>query len=181
MDVAADFGFIVPVGMEIFVENEALVDDVFEMALPAMAAFVGGEAVEDRLIRGFLQVDIDRRVNLQAAFVDLVGSVLAFEVAANFLDVRAKCWPMPTIAPWIPRSALVKYSELAAGPGKRRTPCARRAQAMTDFLKNGGAVAYGSVPADAAPMPPRPLSARRRRRGHAATRGRKPTPAGEIR
>jgi len=29
-----------------------------------------------------------------------------------------------------------------------------RAQAMTTFLKNGGAVNYGSVPAEAAPQPP---------------------------
>lgn len=51
------------------------------------------------------------------------------------------------------KSALKKYSELATDP---ETPqgLRSRAEAMTAFLKNGGAVNYGTVPADAAPLPP---------------------------
>ncbi|HEX4026419.1 MAG TPA: tetratricopeptide repeat protein [Rhizomicrobium sp.] len=48
------------------------------------------------------------------------------------------------------KSALAKYSMLAVDP---QAPDAlrRRAEAMTAFLKGGGAVTYGTVPADAVP------------------------------
>jgi hypothetical protein len=51
------------------------------------------------------------------------------------------------------KSALAKYSALAVDP---QAPDAlrRRAEAMAAFLKNGGAVSYGTVPADAVPAPP---------------------------
>ena len=52
-----------------------------------MAAFVGGEAVEQRLARGLLQIHVERRVNPQPAFVDLVAAILRFEVAPDFLHV----------------------------------------------------------------------------------------------
>lgn len=51
------------------------------------------------------------------------------------------------------KSALAKYSELAADPASQdglRT----RASAMATFLKNGGAINYGSVPPEAVPTPP---------------------------
>ncbi len=48
------------------------------------------------------------------------------------------------------KAALIKYAILAADP-ESPDNLRRRAQAMTDFLKNGGAVAYGSVPATPAP------------------------------
>jgi len=51
------------------------------------------------------------------------------------------------------KSALTKYSELAADPESPQG-LRSRAQAMATFLKNGGAVEYGSVPAEAAPTPP---------------------------
>ena len=50
------------------------------------------------------------------------------------------------------KSALAKYSELAADPESPQG-LRSRAQAMAAFLKNGGAVSYGTVPADAA-LPP---------------------------
>jgi len=50
------------------------------------------------------------------------------------------------------KSALTKYSELAADPESPQG-LRSRAQAMAAFLKNGGAVNYGTVPADAA-LPP---------------------------
>jgi len=50
------------------------------------------------------------------------------------------------------KSALTKYAELAADPESPQG-LRSRAQAMAAFLKNGGAVNYGTVPADAA-LPP---------------------------
>jgi hypothetical protein len=51
------------------------------------------------------------------------------------------------------KSSLARYASLAADP---QAPDAlrRRAEAMTAFLKNGGAVSFGTVPADAVPTPP---------------------------
>ncbi len=51
-----------------------------------MAALIGGQAVEYGAVGGALQVHVERGINLQAAFVDLVAAVLAFEIAANFFD-----------------------------------------------------------------------------------------------
>ncbi|HET7086377.1 MAG TPA: tetratricopeptide repeat protein [Rhizomicrobium sp.] len=51
------------------------------------------------------------------------------------------------------KSAQAKYSELALDP-ESPDGLRRRARAMADFLKNGGATNYGSVPVDAVPAPP---------------------------
>jgi len=51
------------------------------------------------------------------------------------------------------KAALAKYSELALDPESPEALRAR-AKAMLQYLKNGGAVNFGSVPADAAPVPP---------------------------
>ena len=50
------------------------------------------------------------------------------------------------------KSALSKYSELAQDPASSEGLRAR-ARAMATFLRNGGAVNYGSVPPDAVPQP----------------------------
>jgi hypothetical protein len=56
------------------------------------------------------------------------------------------------------KSAQAKYAILAADP---ETPDSlrRRAQAMNDFLKNGGAVSYGTVPPVPVPSVPAPDAA----------------------
>jgi hypothetical protein len=51
------------------------------------------------------------------------------------------------------KSALTKFSELALDASSPQGLRAR-AKAMADFLKNGGATSYGTVPADAVPVPP---------------------------
>ena len=51
------------------------------------------------------------------------------------------------------KSALKKYSELAADPESPQG-LRSRAEAMTSFLRNGGAVNFGTVPADPAPIAP---------------------------
>jgi hypothetical protein len=53
------------------------------------------------------------------------------------------------------KSALAKYSELMLDP-EAPDSLRARARAMAAFLKGGGALSYGSVPADAAPLPPTP-------------------------
>jgi len=50
------------------------------------------------------------------------------------------------------KSALTKYSELATDPDSPQG-LRSRAQAMASFLKTGGAVNYGTVPADVPPPP----------------------------
>ena len=52
------------------------------------------------------------------------------------------------------KSALAKFSMLAADP-QAPDSLRRRAEAMAAFLRNGGSVSYGSVPADAVPPPPK--------------------------
>jgi len=56
------------------------------------------------------------------------------------------------------KGALAKYAVLAADP-ESPDSLRRRAQAMTDFLKGGGAVSYGTVPAPLAPAMPAPNAA----------------------
>jgi hypothetical protein len=51
------------------------------------------------------------------------------------------------------KSAQAKYSALAVDP-EAPDALRRRAEVMAEFLKNGGAVSYGTVPADAVPVPP---------------------------
>ena len=50
------------------------------------------------------------------------------------------------------KSALTRYSQLALDP-EAPDALRARAKAMAAFLKTGGAVTYGSVPADAVPLP----------------------------
>ncbi len=50
------------------------------------------------------------------------------------------------------KAALAKYAILAADP-ESPDSLRRRAQAMRDFLKNGGAIAYGTVPPPVVTMP----------------------------
>jgi len=56
------------------------------------------------------------------------------------------------------KSALAKYSQLAVDPDSPEGLRAR-AKAMAAFLKNGGAVNYGTVPAPAIPLPPQAATA----------------------
>jgi len=50
------------------------------------------------------------------------------------------------------KAALTKFNELALSP-EGTEGLRARAKAMADFLKNGGATSYGTVPADAVPAP----------------------------
>ncbi len=56
------------------------------------------------------------------------------------------------------KGALAKYTILAADP-ESPDSLRRRAQIMADFLKGGGAVSYGTVPAPATPQAPNAAAA----------------------
>ena len=56
------------------------------------------------------------------------------------------------------KAALAKYAILAADP-ESPDSLRRRAQAMRDFLRNGGAVSYGTVPVPVVQMPGAPAAA----------------------
>jgi hypothetical protein len=55
------------------------------------------------------------------------------------------------------KAALTKFSELSLSP-EATEGLRARAKAMADFLKNGGATSYGTVPADAVPAPTAPMA-----------------------
>jgi len=56
-----------------------------------VAALIGGQAVEHRVVRRALQVAVQRGVDAQPAFMHLVAAVLGFEVAADlFNKIRRK-------------------------------------------------------------------------------------------
>src|SRR2546421_9032735 len=86
MDVAVDLRFIVPIGMSVLFDGQPLGQNVFQMSFPSVPALVGGKAIEHRLVGGFLQVHVERGVNLQPALMDLVSAVLPLQVAANLFD-----------------------------------------------------------------------------------------------
>src|ERR1035438_4437757 len=60
-------------------------EDPLEKALK-LSGLVSSQAIEDCQVGGLLQVDIQRSVDFQTAFVNLVGAILSFQVAANFFD-----------------------------------------------------------------------------------------------
>ena len=67
-------------------ERRVAGQNILQMASPAVTALIGGQAVEHGAVGGVLQVHIERGVNPQAAFVNLVAAVFAFQIAADFLD-----------------------------------------------------------------------------------------------
>ena len=54
VQVAVDFGLVVPVGMIVVIERDLPCQDVDQVIFPAVAAFVSSDAVEHRPVRGFL-------------------------------------------------------------------------------------------------------------------------------
>src|ERR1700751_2108504 len=61
-------------------------DNVEQTPLPSVTTLVGREAIQDRLIRGPLQVEIERGVNLETCLMHAVRSKLAFDFPPHFLD-----------------------------------------------------------------------------------------------
>src|SRR5215467_16180974 len=61
------------------------------MTFPAVPPLVSRKTFEHSLIRGFLQVHIERCVNLKATFVNLIGAVLALKISADFFhEIRSE-------------------------------------------------------------------------------------------
>ena len=76
--VSVDFRLLIPIRIFVFLELLTLGNYVHEGAVPAMPAFVGGEAVEQRLARGLLQIHIERGVDAQSARMNLIAAILRF-------------------------------------------------------------------------------------------------------
>ena len=73
--------------MLVVLERGAVGKHVFELALPAVTALVGGESVSQGVVGGLLQVEIERGVDAQAGLVHLLGAESLFQFAANlFLE-----------------------------------------------------------------------------------------------
>ncbi len=53
---------------------------------PAVAAFVGGDAIEDGVVGDVLEVHIEGGIDAQAGVVDFFGAELFFEFAADFFN-----------------------------------------------------------------------------------------------
>ena len=86
MNIVIRLRLIVPVGVLVVRESDIVGQDVGKLSLPAVAALIGGQAVEHRLIRGALQVHVERGIDPQSPLVHAVGAVLVFQIAANLLD-----------------------------------------------------------------------------------------------
>ena len=87
MHVSVDFGLLIPIRIGVFVELLTLGDYVQEMAAPAMAALVDGEAVEQHLARQLLQIHVERGVNPQTVFVHLIAAIFRLEIAPDFFHI----------------------------------------------------------------------------------------------
>ena len=59
------------------------------MSVPTVTMLIGGKTVEHRTFRCFLVIKVQRGIDPQAAFMNLVRAVLRFQIAPNFLD---KIW-----------------------------------------------------------------------------------------
>ncbi len=72
MDVVAGVGGGGPVGMLVVLDGGPLGEDIFKLALPAMAALVGCQAVGHGAIGGLLQIEVEGGLDAEAVFVDFV-------------------------------------------------------------------------------------------------------------
>ena len=75
-----------PVGMLVILQGHALRQHILLRALPAVAALVGGDTIEDGMVGNLLQVDVEGGFYAQACFVHLFSAELLFELAADFFD-----------------------------------------------------------------------------------------------
>jgi hypothetical protein len=95
-----------------------------------------------RLRAGWALVDSASRTELAELLKPLIQPGNAWRQNAREVLAYADYRAMDT------KSALAKYSELALDP-ESPDGLRGRARAMATFIKNGGAITYGSVPADA--------------------------------
>ena len=105
----------------------------------SVARLRAGWALADTASRGELEVLLKPLEQPGSAWRENAQEILAY---ADYRAMDSK-------------SALAKYSELMLDP-EAPDSLRARARAMTAFLKSGGALNYGSVPADAAPLGPPP-------------------------
>ncbi len=89
VNITASCNGLVPLRVPIAAEALAAADDVLQMTLPVAPPLERCQAVQHRLRRSLLQVEVERRINSQAAFVHLVRTIFLFQIAAYFFD---KIW-----------------------------------------------------------------------------------------
>ena len=86
-DVIAFLDRAAPIVILIFVERAKIIlQNVGQVAAPAVTAVVGVQAVAHGLVGGFLHGDVQRGVDAQALFVDRGGAVGVLEILANVFD-----------------------------------------------------------------------------------------------
>ena len=117
--------------------------DLYKQIAKDDSGLIGSAA---RLLAGWALAETASRTELVELLKPLDQPGNAWRLNAREVLAYADYRAMDT------KSALTKYSELAADPESPQG-LRSRAQAMAAFLKNGGAVNYGTVPADAA-LPP---------------------------
>src|ERR1700674_4763358 len=85
--VASLFDRMAPIVVFVGVEfSEIVADDVWQIALPTMAAFIAVQAVAERLVGDALRADVQRGVDAQAAFMNGFGAIGGFEILADVFE-----------------------------------------------------------------------------------------------
>ena len=74
---------IFPIAVAVILQPLAALQNIFQLALPAVPPLISGHAIEHGLTRGLLQVEVERGVNPQSPLVNLVAAVFVLEIAAN--------------------------------------------------------------------------------------------------
>ena len=72
-----------PVRVFVVLDRGASLQDVVELALPSVAPLVGGKPVANGLVRGLLQIEIERGVDAEAGLMHLLGAEALFKLAAH--------------------------------------------------------------------------------------------------
>jgi len=71
--------------MPVVVEGEAVVEDVLDACLPAVAALVRCHAVDNGLVGNLLQVEVEGSVDAQAGLMHLFAAEALLQLAPHLL------------------------------------------------------------------------------------------------
>ena len=85
MNVPVDFRIALPILVLVVGQRRVRGQNILQMSSPAVAALVGGQTIEHGAVGGTLQIHVERGINPQPTLVDLIATVFAFQVSADFL------------------------------------------------------------------------------------------------
>ena len=86
-NVTPFFNGVAPILVFIGVEpTEIVAQDVRQIPFPPVASLIGVQPVAQRLVGDLLHVDVQRRVNAQAALVNRRGSIRGFEIFPKLFE-----------------------------------------------------------------------------------------------